>query len=113
MYLQFYTDMDALLSAVYDIDFLLMATAGGVEVRAEVLAPQNTNQPEGTDPGSTPVTSPNPTSNRQKRKRPDEEVVALIRLIKMCQMNHNEMLEHLPFAQMGFESSMTHLLDKM
>ncbi|XP_072562115.1 uncharacterized protein [Paramormyrops kingsleyae] len=116
---QFYAEMDDLLGKRHDVDFPVVGTAGGVEVRnAEVLGGQTEalcTPPPSTPTGRLPPTQP-PTQPPTKRRRQENGFAAVLDFLKdsetASQRRHEDTMQLLRSSQEEFVSLMKLLIDR-
>ncbi|MCJ8749232.1 hypothetical protein PDJAM_G00174050 [Pangasius djambal] len=122
---QFFSEMEELLGGHHDVEFPVVGTVKGVEVRR----PKALNMDGGRDspatahtgsatPAATPTASATPTrAPPLKRRRTDEHYLALLDFLKEStaarQRRHEETLAQIKSAQDGFEALMNRFLDKI
>lgn len=122
---EFFSEMEELLGGLDDVEFPVVGTVKGIEVRR----PKALNVDGGRDspatahtgsatPAATPTASATPTRpSPLKRRRTDEHYLALLDFLKESttarQQRHEETLAQMKSAQNGFEALMNRFLDKM
>ncbi|KAB5518532.1 hypothetical protein PHYPO_G00167150 [Pangasianodon hypophthalmus] len=122
---QFFSEMEELLGGHHDVEFPVVGTVKGVEVRR----PKALNVDSGRDSpatahtgsatsAATPTASATPTrAPLLKRRRTDEHYLALLDFLKEStaarQRRHEETMAQMKSAQDGFEALMNRFLDKI
>lgn len=122
---EYFSEMEELLGGHHDVEFPVVGTVKGVEVRR----PKALNADGGRDspatahtgtatPAATPTASATPTRpSLLKRRRPDEHYLALLDFLKDSvaarQRRHQETLAQMKSSQDGFEALMNRFLDKL
>lgn len=122
---EYFGEMEELLGGHHDVEFPVVGTVKGVEVRR----PKALNMDVGRDspatahtgsamPAAPPTASATPTRPFPlKRRRPDHSYLALLDFLKDSlaarQRRHEETLAQMKSAQDGFEALMNRFLDKI
>ncbi|KAK7175440.1 hypothetical protein R3I93_002372 [Phoxinus phoxinus] len=104
---KFYLEMDALLEKQQEVFFPVVGTSVGLKVRRPEALGQCSSDTALTTP-------PSPATPPLKRQRVDCELMQFLQdSEEACQRRHEETLAQLRSAQLGFETLMTKLLDKL
>lgn len=122
---QYFNEMEELLGGHHDVEFPVVGTVKGVEVRrpkalnvdggrdSPAMAHTEEATPAATPTASATLTRPPPL----KRKRTNKHYLALLDFLKEStaarQRRHEETLAQMKSAQDGFEALMNRFLDKL
>lgn len=118
---QYFSEMEELLGGHHDVEFPVVGTVKGVEVRRPKAlnvddgrdSPAMAHTEAATPTASATLTRPHPL----KRKRTDKHYLDLLDFLKEStaarQRRHEETLVQMKSAQDGFEALMNRFLDKL
>lgn len=122
---EFFNEMEELLGGHHDVEFPIVGSVKGVEVRRPKAlnadggrdSPATANTGSAT-PAAAPTASATPTRPPSlKRRRTDEHYLDLLDFLKESmaarQRRHEETLAQMKSAQDGFEALMNRFLDKL
>ncbi len=102
---QFYDEMEQLLGEHHDIEFLVVGTSDGLEIRRPDALLTDRQQPSAS-------LSSGPSPCRPRRQEENSLLAFLCESEAASQRRHEEMLNHMKATQQSFEAMMKSYLEK-